>query len=127
MRVSLFAAASLLAISSCLVMPPGGLRPTPSGGAASSTANPDPAPGSVSVTIRSACSTAVKVFFGDKPKYGGGTTSTVSSNSVSSHTFAVGDLFWIIDESENGVASATVRASTHEIQIAASCKDVAAH
>ena len=37
--------------------------------------------GPVSVTIRSACSKTVKVFYGDKPKFGSGTYSSISSNS----------------------------------------------
>ena len=65
--------------------------------------------GPVSVTIRSACSKTVKVFYGDKPKFGSGTYSSISSNSVQSHTFQPGDMFWIVDESENGLGSTSNR------------------
>ncbi len=105
---------------------PGGAAPgapeapgAPSGEAAGPT--------TVSVTIRSSCPTTVKVFYGDKPKFGSGTQSSVDSNSVSSHTFKPGDMFWIVDDSENGITSTTVQATTSEIQIGSSCKDLVAH
>ena len=60
---------------------------------------------SVSVTIRSQCTKTVRVFYGDKPKYGSGTTSSVSSNSVSSHTFRAGDQMWIVDDQDNGIGN----------------------
>jgi nucleoid-associated protein YgaU len=91
---------------------------TNEGAAAASTS-------SVSVNIRNSCGKTVKVFFGEKPKFGSGTYSSASSNSVSSHTFRPGDLFWIVDESENGVASVTVESSTKEIEIRGACSELA--
>lgn len=82
---------------------------------------PAPAAGPVSVTIRSACSKTVKVFYGDKPKFGSGTYSSISSNSVQSHTFKPGDMFWIVDDSENGLGSTSIGPSTREIEISSSC------
>jgi hypothetical protein len=75
----------------------------------------------VSVTIRSSCSRTVAVFYGDKPKYGSGTTSSVSSNSVSSHTFRVGDMMWVLDNGGNGAGSVTISPSTRTIEILSSC------
>jgi hypothetical protein len=97
---------------------PGG-DPEPGGGgeAAGAPAGPQ----TVSVTIRSSCPRTVKVFYGEKPKYGSGTNSSISSNSVQSHTFRVGDSFWIIDDSENGVSQYTIRPNTSTIEIASSC------
>jgi hypothetical protein len=83
-------------------------------------------PTTVSVTIRSECKDTVRVFFGEKPKFGGGKYSTVSSNSSSSYSFKPGDMFWIVDESDNGVASATVSDTTKEITVASSCTSLAA-
>lgn len=82
-------------------------------------------PSTVSVDIKSSCSKTVKVFFGDKPKFGSGTYSTASSNSRSSHTFRPGDQFWIVDQSENGLASVSVAESTREIEILGSCTELA--
>lgn len=92
----------------------GGAEPPAGGGA------PAPA-GPVSVTIRSACPSTVKVFYGDKPKFGSGTNSSISSNSVNSHTFQPGDMFWIIDESENGLDSVTVDDRVRTIEINRDC------
>ena len=78
----------------------------------------------VSVTIRSSCGSTVPVFYGDKPKYGSGTTSSVSSNSVSSHTFRVGDMMWVVDESGNGLGSATISESTRTLEISSSCTSI---
>ena len=82
--------------------------------------------GPVSVTIRSSCGKTVKVFFGEKPKFGSGTYSTASSNSVSSHSFKPGEQFWIVDDSQNGVANIAVGGTTKEIEILGSCDQLAA-
>jgi hypothetical protein len=95
------------------------------GGSESSSAAPS-TPSSVSVSIKNSCEKTVKVFFGDKPKFGSGTYSTASSNSRSSHSFAPGDQFWIVDDSQNGVANVAVSESTHEIEILGSCDRLAA-
>jgi hypothetical protein len=92
---------------------------------ATPAAAPAPA-GPVSVTIRSSCGNTVKVFYGDKPKFGSGTYSTISSNSVQSHSFRDGDMFWIVDESENGVSSATISQGTRELEIGSSCSGISA-
>lgn len=82
-------------------------------------------PSSVSVDIKSSCSKTVKVFYGDKPKFGSGTYSTASANSRSSHSFRPGDQFWIVDESENGVANVSIKDETREIEILGSCTALA--
>ena len=97
-----------------------GGAPTPS---ASSYSPPPPAapPGPVSVTIRSSCSKTVRVFYGQKPKWGSGTYSTISSNSLQSHSFNQGDMFWIVDDSDNGLSSTSAGPGTREIEILPSC------
>jgi hypothetical protein len=95
----------------------------PTEGAASAAAS---GPSTVSVEIRNSCGKTVRVFFGEKPKFGSGTYSTADSNSVSSHTFKPGDLFWIVDDSENGVASVSVKDATREIEITGDCHELAA-
>lgn len=97
-------------------LPPGG----GGGGGGGGAGAPAPA-GPVSVTIRSACRETVKVFYGDKPKFGSGTTSSISSNSVNSHTFQPGDMFWIVDGSDNGVDSITVDDRVRTIEINSDC------
>jgi hypothetical protein len=81
----------------------------------------------VSVTVRSQCSKTVRVFFGQKPKFGSGRTSSVSSNSVSSESFNTGDMMWLVDESDNGLSSTTVSSSTREITVGADCHSLSAH
>ena len=102
-----------------------GAPSAPSAAEAASESQSGPA-SSVSVTIKSSCAKTVKVFYGDKPKFGSGTYSTASSNSRSSHSFRPGDQFWIVDDSENGVASVEVGESTREIEILGSCNTLAA-
>jgi hypothetical protein len=96
------------------------------GASESSSTAPSTPPSSVSVSIKNSCEKTVKVFFGDKPKFGSGTYSTASSNSRSSHSFAPGDQFWIVDDSQNGVANVAVSESTREIEILGSCDRLAA-
>jgi hypothetical protein len=100
------------------------------GGSKTSTTTTTAAPAAsshVSVTVRSQCSKTVRVFFGQKPKFGSGRTSSVSSNSVSSESFNTGDMMWIVDESDNGLASTTVSSSTHEITVGSDCHTLSAH
>jgi hypothetical protein len=107
-----------------------GTTPGATGGSKTSTTTTTAAPATsshVSVTVRSQCSKTVRVFFGQKPKFGSGRTSSVSSNSVSSESFNTGDMMWIVDESDNGLASTTVSSSTHEITVGADCHTLSAH
>jgi hypothetical protein len=83
-------------------------------------------PTTVSVTIRSSCAKTVKVFYGDKPRFSSGTESSVSSNSVSSKTFQEGDMMWVLDDRGEGVGSATISASTRNIEINSSCTGLSA-
>ncbi|MBX7080763.1 MAG: hypothetical protein K1X88_16315 [Nannocystaceae bacterium] len=92
--------------------------------AADPAASPEPTPtpaGPVSVTLRNACPQTVRLFFGDKPKFGSGTTSTLGSNTVTSHSFQPGDMLWIVDESDNGLSSTSIAASTREIEVTSGC------
>jgi len=94
----------------------------PSEAAASEKAS---GPTSVSVTIRNTCGETVKIFYGDKPKFGSGTYSTASGNSSMSHTFRPGDSFWIVDDHENGVANVSVEENTRQIEIGSDCSKLA--
>jgi hypothetical protein len=132
------AALLLISLSACLMPPPnggGGYASGPSSGGeangpaptSTATASAAPAPqGPVSVTIRSACSKTVKVFYGDKPKFGSGTYSTIDSNSVQSHSFRAGEQLWVVDESENGLGSATIAQGTRELEVSSSCTAISA-
>jgi nucleoid-associated protein YgaU len=101
---------------------PAAVSPAPEAppNAASKSETPS-APTTVSVTIRNKCSKTVKLFYGDKPKFGSGTYSSASSNSVQSHTFRPGDQLWLVDDSQNGLANVQVGPSTREIEIGSSC------
>ena len=102
-------------------------------GASTSFSQPEPAkpaapaaPTVVSITLRNACPNTVKIFFGDKPKFGSGTYSSMSSNSSTSKSMRPGDMIWIVDDSQNGVSSATVSASTRKVEITSSCTGLTA-
>jgi hypothetical protein len=88
--------------------------------AAAPASAPTPA-GPVSVTLRNTCKQNVKVFFGDKPKFGSGRYSSMSSNSSTSATFQPGDMFWIVDDGQNGLSSVTVASGMREIEIVDGC------
>lgn len=94
-------------------------RSSSSGGGSSSSGS-----STVSVTIRSSCRRTVPVFYGNQPKYGSGTTSSVSSNSVSSKSFRVGDMMWVLDDSGNGLGSVTISQNTRSLEIDAGCSGV---
>jgi hypothetical protein len=108
---------------------PSGASPAPSFDAPASS-KPAPAPAGpkiVSVSIRSACSKTVKVFYGDKPKYGSGTTSSVSSNSVSSKQMQAGDMIWVVDDRDNGLGSVTIGETTRGVEIGSDCTSIRAN
>ncbi len=132
----------LAALGACM-MPPGQYTGAPQSGGAAQPANapaPDPAaapsaspgasapagPTTASVSLRSSCPKTVKVFYGDKPKFGSGTYSTIETNSVSNHTFRTGDMFWLVDDSQNGLASVTVDANTRQIEVSSDCAHLSA-
>jgi hypothetical protein len=138
--------ALVLPLSACLMVPRQSTAPSSGGGysapssssgasapasepgyAADRASSPAPAaPSTVSVTIRSACSRTVSVFYGDKPRFSSGTTSSISSNSVQSKTFQVGDTMWVLDDRGEGASSATISASTRNIEITSSCTGLSA-
>jgi hypothetical protein len=95
---------------------------TPTAGSEAKSAAKAPSePTTVSVTLRNSCSKTVKVFFGDKPKFGSGRYSSLSSNSRTNQTFKPGDQLWIVDDGQNGVESVKVEAGMKEIEVASSC------
>jgi hypothetical protein len=59
----------------------------------------------------------VKLICGDEPPYGSGRSTTASPNSVWSEMMQPGDKIWTVDDSGNGVASATISAGTSDIPI----------
>ena len=80
--------------------------------------------GPVYVEIRSSCPQTVKVFYGEKPKFGSGTYSSIDSNSVQSHSFQPGEQLWIVDDSENGISNATIGSGTRGLEINSSCTGI---
>jgi hypothetical protein len=102
--------------------------PSPSPTMASSPRSSAPAapaaPTTVSVTIRSSCSKTAKVFYGDKPGFSSGTQSSISSNSVQSKTFRVGDQMWVTDDSGKALDSVRVDSGTRNIEILSSCSSI---
>jgi hypothetical protein len=135
MRHVSWALVTLLLLTGCVVVPPtGGARSEPVGNgprsapisAAEPTSDPNASgpprlPQVLSVTIRSRCRQSVRVFYGQKPKFGSGTTGRVSANSVESHSFKPGESMWLVDDADNGVTSTSVSERTREIEILPNC------
>jgi hypothetical protein len=103
-----------------------GAEPAMAAAPMTSSAAAPSGPQTASVTIRSSCSRTAKVFYGEKPGFSSGTTSSVSSNSVSSKTFKVGDQMWVLDDSGKALGNVTISASTRQIEIDASCSSMSA-
>lgn len=78
------------------------------------------APSTWSLTLHNSCSKTVKLFFGDKPKFGSGKYTTLGSNNVTSYTGSPGDMIWIVDDSENGISSMNP-SGRQNMQITSSC------
>ncbi len=102
---------------------------TSSGGASSEPAPPPStnasapaAPQVVSVTLHNDCEHTVKLFLGDKPKFGSGTNTSLGSNTTTSYQMKPGDMIWITDDSENGLSSTSIGGgSSQRITITSAC------
>jgi hypothetical protein len=104
--------------SSAAAPAPGESGPPPSSTAASAPAGPQV----VSVTLHNDCPNTVKLFLGDKPKFGSGTNTSLGSNTTTSYQMKAGDMIWITDDSENGVSSTSIGGgSSQSIRIMPSC------
>lgn len=80
-----------------------------------------PGGGTYSLSLKNECPKTVRLFFGQKPKFGSGTTSSIGANTLQSKSGSVGDLIWIVDASDNGVASYSPRAGSQSVVITSSC------
>jgi len=77
--------------------------------------------GPVSVRLRNGCRETVRLFFGERPRFGSGRYSTLSANTVTSYSLDEGDMLWIVDESQNGLSSVTISRGMREIEVTSSC------
>jgi hypothetical protein len=95
----------------------------PSGPPPSASSSAPAAPQVVSVTLHNDCPNTVKLFLGEKPKYGSGTNTSLGSNTTTSYQMKPGDMIWITDDSENGVSSTSIGGggSSQSIRIMPGC------
>jgi hypothetical protein len=75
----------------------------------------------VSLSLHNDCPETVRLFFGQTPKFGSGTESSISSNSTESHSMREGEMVWIVDQSGNGMSSLTVSPGQTHVTITRSC------
>lgn len=147
MRTFLLATAALLSLSACLMMPP------PQAGGSGSSSMQSSGPGSVneattpaagsegtneppksntpvptSIEVHSDCPQTLPLFIGEKPKYGSGTKTSISSNTTTTYPRKSDgtQTIWIIDDSENGISSVSVSTDTKRVEIDRSCKTITA-
>ena len=67
----------------------------------------------------------MRLFEGDKPKFGSGTYSTIGANNIRSFSGFAGKTIWIVDASDNGVSSYSLSAGRHDLVITRSCSGFA--
>jgi hypothetical protein len=75
----------------------------------------------VSLSLHNDCPRTVRLFFGNTPKFGSGTESSISSNSTESRSMREGEMIWIVDEAGNGMSSLTVSPGQTHVTITRSC------
>lgn len=147
MRKMLLAIPALVSLSACMMMQPPqggatGSSSTQSSGSGSmnepakpssepaSTSEPaeKKAPVPVSIEVHSDCPQTLPLFIGEKPGYGSGLKTSISSNSTTSFGRRPDgtQMIWIIDESEKGLASVNVTAETTRVEIDRDCKKITA-
>lgn len=74
-----------------------------------------------SLTLKNECPRTVKLFIGDKPKWGSGTSTSVSSNSINSYSGTAPQMYWIVDDSDNGLSAYTATPGSQRVRILPSC------
>ena len=74
-----------------------------------------------SLSLHNDCAQTVKLFLGDKPKWGSGTSTTIGSNVTQSFTLNPGDKVWIVDQNDEGVTSYAGQPGMHSMKITSSC------
>jgi hypothetical protein len=143
---NLLLAIPALSLSACMMMPP------PQGGSSPSSAqSPEPGAGAMSepgvpaggestdepknntsvptsIEVHSDCPQTLPLFIGEKPKFGSGTKTSIGSNTTTTFPRKSDgtQTIWIIDESENGIASASVSADTKRVEIDRNCTGISA-
>jgi len=103
--------------------------PPPTGASTSTPSAHDTTVTPITIDVHNDCTDSVPLFLGDKPKFGSGTKTSVSSNSTT--TFPRNNdgtlTVWIIDEQENGLASVHVTKRMKKIEIGRSCRTLDAN
>ncbi|MCB9760221.1 MAG: hypothetical protein H6739_10335 [Alphaproteobacteria bacterium] len=94
---------------------------SPSSSSSSSSSSTSSTPSTVSVRLKNGCSETVRLFFGDKPKYGSGRYTTLGANNITSESMRPGDMIWIVDSSDNGISSVTVGPGASDVEITSGC------
>lgn len=95
------------------------MRPTTGAGAGPAMAEPK-APVVVSVSVKNECANTVHVFYGKEPKYGSGREVALGGNSLQNQSFKPGDMIWVVDDQQNGIASTSVSEGTHDVVVGCS-------
>jgi hypothetical protein len=134
---------ALVLAAGCIIPPPGGGAgsstmpssggPPPSGSyqaqpaaAGGPTSSAPAAPAQVSVDLHNDCPNEVKLFLGEKPKWGSGTYTSLGSNTTTSYSMKPGDMIWIVDEGQNGISSMSAGTGTFQnMKITQSCSGFA--
>ena len=80
--------------------------------------------GNWSLSLKNSCPKTVRLFLGNKPKFGSGTTTTLGANTISSYSGRAGDMIWIVDDHDNGMSSLSPSGS-QRMQITPSCSGFA--
>lgn len=91
------------------------------GGGSSSGGGGPSGPVIVSVRIRNSCPNTVKLFFGDKPGFGSGRSTSISANQSFSEQMREGAMLWIVDDRGNGISSYSASPNRNSIEISSSC------
>jgi hypothetical protein len=92
-----------------------------SGGGGGSGGGAPSGPQIDSLSLHNDCAQTVKLFLGDKPKWGSGTSTTIGSNVTQSFTLNPGDKVWIVDQNDEGVTSYAGQPGMHSMKITSGC------
>jgi hypothetical protein len=78
----------------------------------------------LNVVVDNRCSSTVHLFFGQQPRPNSNYYTTMNGRSQQSVMMMPGDLAWIIDENQNGIASTEVGVNTTRVVVDGNCKEI---
>lgn len=79
-----------------------------------------------SMSLKNECPRTVKLFIGDKPRWGSGTSTSIGANTITSYSGSAPVTYWIVDDRGEGVSAYTAHPGSQRVRILPTCSGMVA-